>query len=302
MFKPLLLFVLFYMVAVSGQGTAPNLGGTTAVYGTNETDFHYWCHDPTAGVYQYAFIGGWGHGNITEQNGSFVGEGIWVTCGTVGRERITISGNTWTSTWWYIQEGDTTNPLFLSNGKLPSQSNPITLQKFGGSNETGGAQSNETETATAQSCWWLNQGIDTKTTNLGGSFQGSYFTSFCLIGDAYVRGVYNGTDVGSTEVFAGYYSAVGVDFTGSTGHFVEVFARDCYQGCDLFKLIGDGNTLVEKFWCRIDFTENLLGFGIDISRRVSPAVTSINETNSCYFAAQPAFGYLATPLSNATFP
>jgi len=299
----MLKFVLLLVLCISFvfvRGTPPNLGGSTGLYGSNETDFHFWCHDPTAGTYQYTYIAGFGYGNITAQSdGTFVGEGIWVSCGTIGRERITISGDMWTSTWWYKEEGDTTNPGFLTMPKLPSQGNPITLMKA--ANDTSGTAPN----VTAETCWWLNQGIDTTTVNLGGSYQDTYISSFCLVGNMFVRGSYNGTDPGSTQISAGYFSGVNVDNIGATGNFVEVHAPTCLQGCDIIKLVGDGNELHEKFWCTLDITRNLTEpFGTEalFASRVGPASTSINETDSCFFAVQPQFGYVATPLANATFP
>jgi hypothetical protein len=242
---------------------------------------------------------GFGYGNMTEQNGAFVGEGVWVTCGTVGRERITISGDTFTSTWWYKEEGDTTNPAFITVNKLPSQGNPITLTKSGG-NTTGSSAANQT--ATEDTCWWLNQGVDLHTTNIGGKWQGGFFTSICLTGADFARGGYNGSTPPDPTVFAGSYYGVNADSIGLTGVSIEARADSCFQGCDMFKLTGDGNSLAEKFWCVLDITTDLLGFGEDRAHRVAPAETSINQTNSCFFAVQPQFGFTPTALANASYP
>jgi len=291
------------------------LSGATGLYGEQD-NLHAFCHDEANGIYQYKYPVGFGYGNLTRTgNNSWTGRGTWVECGFIGGEIITIDSNGISLNWWFNEEGDAEK--FLQQNATGTSGAPSSSQQTVFRNTRKQVpfvleKSANTTTPTLEQCWWTNQvvlvGGGTNSNNTGSGTSGSaatlegewrgseYDQRFCIIGNVFSRSSYNGT--GQVGIDAGTVK----DNIIFTGHFIEFQDfQTCLQGCDIFKVGGDGSFLYEIWTCSAYADQPPAEIFNERLQKLPPLQES-GDVPLCLFAPAPAFGYIVQELSNATFP
>jgi len=270
-------------------------GGATGIFVSGNSTW-WFCHDVNTTVYQYTDKAAFGVGTLAQTgNNTWTGSGQFIKCGGVkGSETITFFSNNGT----LISERSYNGIAALGLGKINSTT--LVFEKNGTSEPTPGQ------------CWWLNEehfGVKT----IQGSWQGPvFYYDTCLIGNSFSRIYYNGTanvttgnatsgsnSTGSNEtsqqVFEGFESGITLLDIGFSGDFIELrnFTFGCDQGCDLFKVGGDGDFLYDRYFCTLEPTQDDVGYD-EYARRVNSTTLSHDHElpSLCLFAIQPEYGYL----------